>query len=71
LISKHHTNKFNISASINSSIYERSRLHDIGCNGVEEQEYESHYEQIVNRANVWDFEEIGEQRVSFEELLIR
>lgn len=39
----------------------RSRLHDIACDGVEKEKYESHHEYIVNRANMRDVEEISEQ----------
>lgn len=47
----------------------RSRFHNIGCDAVEKQEYESHHEQIINRTNVWNFKEIGEQRIPLEKLL--
>lgn len=43
----------------------------VGCDGAEKQEYEGHHEQIVNRANVRDLEQLGEQRGPFEEHLIR
>lgn len=49
----------------------RSLVREIVCDGIEKQEYKSHYAYVVNRLDVRYLQEIGEHRVSRQKHFVR